>query len=523
VAIALGAVSAFATTSMFARPARSQAPATPTTPAAHAAGSDDADDEDATAQTAHGLTAPADPAARASWLASHAAAAITAKPALGKTKLGIAIVDLATGKELFAHDADVALNLASNTKLLTSVAALTALGPGFRWHTAVLADDLDDATGVVHGDLYVRGRGDPTLSAADVRALAADVAARGVRKVEGQLVIDASYFDDVVEPPHFSEQPDERSAFRAPVAALGVAKSGVTVIVTPEPGGKATVRTEPDAGDYVKIVKADVATIATGHTRVRIDAVPKKDHLEISATGQIRPQDGSFDARKRVDDPTRFAAEVIRRALAERGVKLAKKGYALRVVPAAAKPIASHDSAPLAVAIREMNKLSDNYLAESVLKTLGAETRTTPGPATWADGTTAVTQILGKLGITGFRADNGSGLFAASAVSAHTVVALLRAAHADFRIAPDLVESLPLGGVDGTLAKRWHGHAARGRVRAKTGTLDHVSSLAGYVAFDSDHEVAFAFIANDIATGNRGVVRALADELVDLMAGYTSR
>jgi len=481
------------------------------------------DEEDEASGSATALTAPPDPKARAQWLQDQLNAAIAARPALAKATIAVAAVDLATGAELYAKDADRGMNLASNLKLLTSTAALGTLGAGFRWRTAIYADDIDDATGTVKGNLYVRGRGDPTLQLADLRALADDVAARGIRSVTGQLVIDGSYFDGDTEPPHFSDQPKERAGFRAPVASLGVAKSAVTVTVEPEPGSLARVRLDPDAGDYVRLGKAEVTTVAEGKTRVRVEVKPKKDHLEVEVTGQIKMADGSYDARKRVDDPARFAGEVLRRALAERGVKLDKHALGAGPVPAAAKLVAAHDSAPLAMIVREMNKLSDNYVAESVLKTLGAETRATPGPASWADGVAAVRTYLAGIGLAAgsYRADNGSGLYAASAVSAHQLVTLLRAAHDDYRIGPDLVASLPVGGEDGTLAKRWRSDAsARGRVRAKTGTLDKVVTLAGFVGVHGDHLIAFAILANDIPAGQRNPTRAMADDMIDALVAY---
>jgi D-alanyl-D-alanine carboxypeptidase/D-alanyl-D-alanine-endopeptidase (penicillin-binding protein 4) len=479
------------------------------------------DEEESGSGSAVHLVAPKDPKARPGWLKEHLEAAL-ARPTLGKAKVAVAVYDLQAGAELYAHDADAGMNLASNAKLLTSVAALGTLGGGFRWRTAVYADELDEATGIVKGNLYVRGRGDPMLSAGDLRALADDVAARGVRTVEGQLVIDGSYFDDQVEPPHYADQPKERAGFRAPVASFGVARSAVTVIITPEPGADARARLEPDAGDYVKLAKVDVKTIADGKTRVRVDAKPKRDHLELEITGQIRPADGSYDRRERVDDPQRFAAEVLRRALAERGVHVAKRALGSGPVPPTAKLIAEHDSPPLATVVRDMNKYSDNYVAESVLKTLGAETRATPGPATWADGTAAVKAYLAKVGLPAgsYRAENGSGLFGASEVSAHQITTLLRAAHADYRVGPDLVASLPVGGQDGTLAKRWHGHEAAGRVRAKTGTLDKVITLAGYVGVDGGHPLAFAIFVNDIPAGQRPAARALADDMIDALVAY---
>jgi D-alanyl-D-alanine carboxypeptidase/D-alanyl-D-alanine-endopeptidase (penicillin-binding protein 4) len=479
-----------------------------------------ANEDEETSGSAAPLVAPKDAKARAQWLHDHLAGAVAGRAALAKATLAAVVVDVDSGQELFAAAADRGMNLASNAKLLTSTAALAALGPGFRWRTAVYADDLDDATGAVKGNLYVRGRGDPTLSAAELRALADDIAARGVRTIEGELIVDDTYFDGDVEPPHFSDQPTEHSGFRAPVASFGVARSAVTVIVTPEPGGAAAVRLEPDAGDYLRLAKADVQTVTDKATKIKIEVKPKRDRIELEVTGHIRVADGSYDARRRVDDPARFAAEVFRKALVARGIKLAKRTLGAGQVPPAAKLIAAHDSEPLALVLRDMNKHSDNYLAESVLKTLGAEARGTPG-ATWADGIAAVRAALLHVGLTGaYKYENGSGLYGATEVSARQLVALLRAAHADYRIGPDLVASLPVGGEDGTLAKRWHGHAARGRVRAKTGTLDKVITLAGFVGIDDRHLLAFAILANDIPAGQRAQARSLGDDMVDAMVAY---
>ncbi len=513
-------VGASVAASIRSTPAHSQGAGSAEPPAQAPESREPADDDESTTAVTSGLTAPADPKARKAWLEDKLAKAIAAHPKLGKAKLAVAITDITTGLELFAHEPDKGMNLASNAKLLTSVAALATLGSGFRWHTAVYASDLDDATGAVAGDLYVRGHGDPTLSWADLRGLADDVAARGIKSIAGKLVIDTGYFDGQSEPPHYDEQKNERAGFRAPVASFGVAHSAVTVIVAAEPGAKkALIRLEPDAGDYVRIAKREATTVTEGRTRVRVDAKPKSDHLEIDVSGQIRAVDGSFDVRKRVDDPARFAAEVFRRALAERGVTV--RGYGTGTIPVGAKLIAAHDSAPLAHVMREMNKMSDNYVAETVLKTLGAETRGTPG-ATWADGTAAVRAYLATIGIPAgsYRADNGSGLYGASEVTAHQLVKILLAAHHDYRIGPDLVASLPVGGVDGTLAKRWKDHPARGRVRAKTGTLDKVTALAGYLAVDSGHPLAFAIVVNDIPAGRRGDARTVADEMIDALVAY---
>lgn len=492
----------------------------PTAPPAPEA-THDPDDEDAAGSgSARPLVAPADPKARVQWLHDRVTAAIAAEPKLGRAKIAVSAIDLATGNELIAHDADRAMSLASTAKLLTSSAALAVLGGGYRWRTAVFGAEPDDK-GAIVGDLYIRGRGDPMLGIAELRVLAADVAARGIRAAD-RVVIDGSYFDDVVEPPHFDDQKSETAGFRAPVASFGVARSTVTVVVVADPGGAATVTLDPEPGDYFMVLNKGVTSVTRGRTRLKVDLKPKPDHIEIEVSGQIRWGEGSWEVRKRVADPLRFAGEVFRRALLENGVKVKARAIGRGPVPATAKLLAAHDSAPLSEVVRQMNKVSDNYLAESVLKTLGAETKATPGPATWEDGRAAVRAYLAKIGMpaAGYRADNGSGLFDATAVSAKQITTVLRAAHQDFRVGPDLIASLPVGGVDGTLARRWHGRPASGRVRAKTGTLDKVTTLAGYLAIDSQHPIGFAVLVNDIPPGQRASARTAADEIIDALVAY---
>lgn len=500
--------------SMEAVPARSQ-------PAGSADPLVEAEEDEGDSGSGSAIVAPKDAKARTAWLRGRFEALLAARPTLATARVSYLVVDLAKGDEVVSREADKGMNLASNAKVMTAAAALQGLGGGFRWRTAVYIDVDPDETGLVKGDLYVRGRGDPTLSVGDLRQLAADVAARGVRSIEGRLVIDGTYFDDVVEPPHFLEQPKERAAFRAPVASFGVSRSTFTLTVMAEPGGGSRVTIDPQI-DYLKLTKSEVTSVLEGRTRLRMDIKPKRDHLEIELTGQIRTGEGSWDLRRRVDDPARYAAEVFKKALAEHGIKIKQRTLGKGTVPLTAKLVAHHDSPPLIDVLRYMNKRSDNYIAECVLKTLGAELKGAPGAATWADGTAAVRAQLASLGLAAgtYRLDNGSGLYAATEVSAKQLLTLLSAAHKDYRIGPDLLASLPVGGLDGTLSRRWHGKAAQGRVRAKTGTLDKVTTLAGYIAVEPGRVLGFAILVNDIPAGQRGVVRTMVDEMVDSLAAY---
>ena len=495
---------------------------------------------------------PADPVKRKAWLGAELTAAIARHPELGGARIGAALVDVDSGDLLWSRDLDGAYSLASCTKLLTSSAALARLGPGFRWRTSVYAEKLDPVTGVVAGDLYVRGRGDPTLDDDALRALAVDLRRAGVRRVTGKLVIDDSYFDGVVDPPHYADQPKERAAYRAPIGGFGVDDNAVTVVIEPDPAGSAlaAVHLDPPAGRYVQLKEATVVTVAEGRTRVRVvtKAVHHSPtHLELTVTGQIHADEGARHVRLRVDDPARFAGEAFRVALrAEKitiGTRLVR-GH----LPGAARELAAHDSAPLGDVLRGMDKYSNNFYADTLLKTMGAEAKlaampppppapppTDPDappllpppapPATWDDGLAVVRDFLtGEVGLAAgsFRIENGSGLYDASAMSPRALTRVLRHAAADFRYGPDLIAALPIGGVDGTLRRRFAGTVAAGRVRAKTGTLAEVSTLAGLLAVDGRRPIAFAVLVNDVPRRARHGARALEDELAEIGVVYAA-
>jgi len=564
VVVGAGAV-ALALASIDARPVRSQED-----DQAQPAGSDEAADETAprdagaaaTAATPAPTTAaptspvttppPADPAKRKAWLATELTAAIARHPELAGARIGVAFVDVDSGELLWSRDPDGQYSLASCTKLLTSSAALARLGPGFRWRTSIYAEQLDPATGVVDGNLYVRGRGDPTLDDQALHELAVDLRRAGVRRITGKLVVDDSYFDGVVDPPHYGDQPKERAAYRAPVGGFGVDDNAVTVVVEPDPAGVdlAAVHLDPPGGKYVQLKEATVTTVAEGRTRVRV--VTKlvhhsPTHIELTVTGQIRADDGVAHIRRRVDDPARFAGEAFRAALRAEGITLGPRlvhGH----LPRAARELAVHESPPLGDVLRGMDKYSNNFYADTLLKTMGAEAKAaampppppappptdpdappllppTAPPATWDDGLAVVRDFLVKdvgLPAGSFRVENGSGLYDASALSPRALTKLLRHAASDFRYGPDLVGALAVGGVDGTLRKRFAGTVAEGRVRAKTGTLAQVSTLAGLLAVDGRRPIAFAILVNDVPKKVRRAARALEDELAEIAVVYAA-
>jgi D-alanyl-D-alanine carboxypeptidase/D-alanyl-D-alanine-endopeptidase (penicillin-binding protein 4) len=214
------------------------------------------------------------------------------------------------------------------------------------------------------------------------------------------------------------------------------------------------------------------------------------------------------------------------RQLNAEGIALGKKKPARGVVPPRARWMAEHESETLGEIVHDMNKVSNNYIAETLLKTLGAEIaqhELPSRPGTWADGLTAVQGFLtGEIGLESgeFRYENGSGLFNSTEITPSQLTRVLLWDWRDFRVGPDLVASLPIMGVDGTTRSRLALSPAHGRARAKTGTLANVSTLTGFAAVDARRPLAFAILVNGIPDGARADARAVQDQIVEACVAY---
>jgi len=459
------------------------------------------------------------------WLKERIDRAIRIHRVLVNSRVGIVVRDLSTGTTLYARNAREGFNVASNTKLFTAVAALSLLGPDFRFQTTLAAEEVRP-DGTIPGDLYIRSHADPTLTTWDLRELAEELSVAGISKIAGSIVVDGSYFDSKNLPPHFEEQPEEQASFRAPVAATSLNFNTVAVIVTPNPSGvgPANVMVDP-ANDYAKI-DAHVLTVKSGRTRIRVESKPKRGVLEIVLRGQIRQEITKKRYRLRVPEPEAYLGSALKQLLADRGIKVVGKRIRSGKTPDRARILATRESPALAEIIRALGKYSNNYVAEMLLKTIGAESLgTLARPATWADGLSAVRQFLVEtVGLEGeFYYGNGSGLFSSNRFTPEQLVTLLSAAYRDFRIGPDFVSSLSISGADGTLRRRMANGPAERIVRAKTGTLDQVSALGGYVALDGRVPVAFAVIVNDVPKWRTGDARSLQDTIATAIAQYLRR
>lgn len=339
---------------------------------------------------------------------------------------GAYVIDVGTGEQLYASNADVARIPASVEKLYTSAAALLSYGAAGRLSTTVLVPGLPDDDGDLVGDLVLRGGGDPTFDAGDASTLAGQLARAGLDRIEGRVVGDESAFD----------------VFRGPPSSRFQLSSDV----------------------------GPLSALAYNHGR----------------TGKRRPY---FQA-----SPARFAAQAFEKALKRRGVKITGKARS-GTAPTGMMPLAHWDSPAIAQIVKAMNQPSDNYIAEMLVKALGAD----HGVEGSTDaGTAVVREAVARFKIAPQVAD-GSGLSRFDRTTPRQVVRLL-AGMAGTEQAEAFDASLAVIGRNGTLYRRMRGTAAQDRCHAKTGTLHDVSTLAGYCTTLSGRRLAFAFLMNSTTT-----------------------
>jgi serine-type D-Ala-D-Ala carboxypeptidase/endopeptidase (penicillin-binding protein 4) len=425
-------------------------------------------------------------------------------------ELGASLVELSSGREIAGSAAQKALNPASSQKILTIAAALDRLGPGFRFTSSLHGLQSGDSV----DQLVLRSDGNPELSSSDLLFLVARLVAFGVRRVRGDVLVDQSAFDADWEPPAYEQRPDDWAAYRAPVSAVAVDGNAVTLNVraTAE-AARALVWLEP-AG--VGRVDGSIVTLPAGHREnVGLTIVPNTSPVLARVSGGIPSSRGGLSYARRLPAPALAPAHVLCALLERAGITVA--GRAALGGSGVAAELARVESRPLAQIVHALGKRSDNFTAEMLLKALGRPAKSAPG--TSSAGASAIEGYLRARAAwtPGTRVLNGSGLYDANRVSAFTLTRVLQLAHSDPRIGPELTASLAVGGVDGTLLKRFTNESATRRVRAKTGTLSSVITLAGYLYAPTP--LAFAFLLNGMKGGQSEARQRIDGALTTLLAG----
>jgi D-alanyl-D-alanine carboxypeptidase/D-alanyl-D-alanine-endopeptidase (penicillin-binding protein 4) len=433
---------------------------------------------------------------------------------------GAMVVSLTRGDTLYAYNAGEQLLPASTMKLLTSAIAFERFGPTYQFSTDALRDGQVGPDGTLAGNLYLRGDGDPALSGkflpggpeAPMNRLADLVASQGIRHITGDVIGDATGFDDKKVPEGWLTRYLQAS-YAARVSALSLNENLIAVSVTPSSAGKpATVSLEPSTSAIPLV--ANVRTVAGGGARL---GFRKLGNGTIQANGSIGTRAGTRKYVYIVEDPPSFATGAFMNALIARGIKV-DGAIGIGKTPATAVKVASLLSPPLASMIAAMNRESINIYAELLFRNAAR------GPKREAIGSVANASSLlnnffaGKIGTDTSRLvfADGSGLSTLDRVTPRAQVQLLGYAHRA-PWGPWLHSSLPVAGDSELLRRRMRNTPAEGNLHAKTGTTNDVIALAGYVTAVNGEVLAFSFLYNG---RDRWTAKAMIDVMSESLANF---
>jgi D-alanyl-D-alanine carboxypeptidase/D-alanyl-D-alanine-endopeptidase (penicillin-binding protein 4) len=412
--------------------------------------------------------------------------------------VGIFVQEVGNPRPLFMQQPDQPLNPASVMKLVTTFAALELLGPDYRWKTrAYLGGPLID--GVLRGNLILRGGGDPKITIEQWQAFMATLRARGLAAVEGDLVLDRTFFAPVAhEPAAFDGEPLKPYNV-GPDALLVNFKAIKFSFAPPASGDMAAIRMEPALARVAIAALPTVATGDCGDWRAAIGAsfVDLGTRADATFAGRYPAACGEREWWvSLLDSPTYVHGmfDTYFRAAGGRFTGAWKSG----VAPADAVPFATLESAPLWEVVRDVNKLSNNVMARQVFLTLS--TAGAPPPASTAGATEAVMRLFARrrLRMPELVLDNGSGLSRRERISARSLGRLLLTADAS-RFREEFASSLAVAALDGTLQRRFQNGSVAGQALLKTGTLDGVRALAGYVIDGEGRRFVVVAIVNHAA------------------------
>ena len=408
------------------------------------------------------------------------------------------VLDVDSGQIAASSNPGTPRSPASTIKVLTTFAALDSLGPAYTWHTlALLQGVLED--GVLQGDLILKGGGDPYMTLERWWSFVQALRAKGLRTLHGDIVVDDTAFALVPEDPAaFDGRPHQ--AYNAEPSALMVNFQSVEFRLTPNP---ATRRVDIAATPAPVNLAVDnriafMAGPCSGRAARVAFEVPSAEWDRVEFTGFLSPQCAARSISRVLLSAPNYAFGTFVQLWREAGGVF---DGTLRVAaaPPTAIPFVSFDSVTLAEAVRLTNKFSNNLMARHLLLTLGAERFGAPATVDKVMRALSAWSQERGLALADVEIDNGSGLSRSTRISVLELAAVLRAAYHS-RYAPEFVASLPLAGVDGTLRSRMQS-SQPGSARLKTGHLDGVSGIAGYVTGASGKVYVVVSLVNDARVG----------------------
>ena len=433
---------------------------------------------------------------------------------------GVVIQSLKSGEYFYKRNEDKFFIPASNLKLFTTAAGLLLLGGDYKFSTNIYLNGYQSGS-TLYGDLVIQGRGDPTISGRfynnDINYVydtwIDSLIDMGVSNIKGNIVGDDNLFDDVGLGNGWAWD-YETDWYAAQSSAISYNDNCVDISIHYEPKyDSVIVSSKPNLRS---IVILNHVKPAIGTERTNIEVVRERGTNVITVSGKFRKDADSLVSYATVQNPTEFAMIVLKNRLEKRGIRV--NGYAIDIDDYE-KVINYSDlellfinySEKLNEIIKVINKGSQNFFAEQLLKTIGLEKL---GFGSVANGVTAIKEQFADIGLNpeNIIMVDGSGLSHLNMVTPRQVVELLKYMYSNKKVFLDFYNSLPIAGVDGTLGKRMKNTSAENVVRAKTGFISYVRSLSGYALTADNEPIAFSMIAN-----NFSVPVKLAENIQDLV------
>jgi len=444
--------------------------------------------------------------------------AIANRPEFSRSRWGILIQPLSSTATLYSRDAQKYFIPASNVKLLTTAAALQKLGADFRIKTSVYSGE--------NGSLYVAGRGDPSITEAQLKSLAQQLKRSGVDRVN-ELIGDDSYFQGSAVNPNW-EWEDAQSGYGAPINSLIFNQNAIELLLSPQAIGQPLKVTfaEPKLANQWQIQNNSV-TVAQNESEF-IEVGREFDRPAIRVSGQLKVGAESESAYVAVVNPANNFLQHFQQVLAAEGIPV-KQALVASVSRNFNQELATVESPPLAQLVRETNRESNNLYAEVLLRLLGKVTDKKPLPQTLTGkmpvpqedtdeiGLKELKTALTQLGVNpnSYILADGSGLSRHNLISPEALVQTLRFM-ANSPAASIYRQSLPIAGESGTLKNRLSSTPNRVILQAKTGTLSGVSALSGYIEVPDYEPLVFSIIVNQSGL-SAASMRSATDEIVLLL------
>lgn len=456
---------------------------------------------------------PEVPAVTGSYLGNQLNYIINSVQAESHADIGVYVKSMRNGDQLYSRNIYKPLTPASTLKVLTAEAALLYLKPEYRFQTQMLTDAENIKDGVLQGNLYIVLGGDPSLTYNDLMDLILNLRSQEITGISGNVYIDNTAYDQSFYGPDWVWK-DKGYCYAAPISASIINHNCLPFRVSPSKVGQAAhVETYPNFF-YPKIKNYVVTKPNRSSCAVRLSN-DLSAGLEIE--GCMPKGKDAWGVSYVVTDVPGYNRALFRDVLNNMGIKIFGS-VTFGGAPKNSSMIAHHYSEPLSDLIMEMLKKSDNVIAGALFKKLGQ--LYTKQPGSWENGSFAVSQILSKtagVNTSGLKVLDGSGLSPSNLTTPSQLMQVLDFAFHHASTNDAFISALPIAGVDGTLKHRM-GNIAR-RVRAKTGTISGVVSLAGYV-MTADNEI-FAFVI--MVNGNKGMTwkyKEMEDKIATTLARY---